>query len=701
MALWRCVLAGAGLVALGWLLAGELLPLTDVSPYGRHAASTRDWARQQVALVALLSCLAVLFATTSRPAAPNVTSSTFARLKGRASSPPEAFLAALNVIPVVVAVAVAVALPPSAGVGDGVGAVLDAVGFISARLARLDLGGCLILTAGRGEARWLLGATRGRLGYVESVPLHRAAGWWCAGQSALHSLSYPLLYFHNGGAHTLWRSCFPVGRPNGVLNTLGLVNFFGVLAFSPALLALAVPALPRLRRGCYRAFQALHAPVALLFVICCALHDLPVLVFALPGLAGWFFDWGGASRRLPARAKMLLGTSGPWVELTVDLGDARALSAASRSPRGQWASIGVVPLGGEVHPLSLTIPASGSTAELSCIVTSKAGDWSKALARLAQSGVPGASDVEASGGVRFDVRMAGPFPCGGGDWSLSTEGCCCNNLGAAKEQPELLLLAGGTGVTGWLPTLMAAGGPVPRRCHLVWCVQTEVDYRALANRLPPNNAPGGVQVTVFITRSEAAASEPLPREAGCGAPARVLPASRKHRLVTGAAAGAAVSLAATLVGLTVEYASWGYIHDELGPALTLASYVAVHRALPVVVVVVVVAVTTAAGRLALCMAGAAEGISLGKDDAEDEGDINPLLPFSFTSEPEAKHDLRAGRPDLAALVRAAAAAAAGKRLVVAACGPATLVEAACAAVQDVRGECPDACLEFSGVDTRW
>ena len=52
--------------------------------------------------------------------------------------------------------------------------------------------------------------------------------------------------------------------PDGTPNRMGLVNFFGVVAFSPVLLALVIPAIPRLRKSCYRAFQLLHAPVALL-----------------------------------------------------------------------------------------------------------------------------------------------------------------------------------------------------------------------------------------------------------------------------------------------------------------------------------------------------------------------------------------------------------------------------------------------------
>ena len=54
--------------------------------------------------------------------------------------------------------------------------ILDSIGLVTARLARLDLGVCLLL-ATRGQSGWLFRATGGLLGFTESVPAHRAAGW--------------------------------------------------------------------------------------------------------------------------------------------------------------------------------------------------------------------------------------------------------------------------------------------------------------------------------------------------------------------------------------------------------------------------------------------------------------------------------------------------------------------------------------------
>ena len=77
-------------------------------------------------------------------------------------------------------------------------------------------------------------------------------------------------------------------------------------------------------------------------------------------------------------------------------------------------------------------------------------------------------------------------------------------------------------------------------------------------------------------------------------------------------------------------------------------------------------------------------------------------------EPGARcHTVRIGRPDFGALIRSATAELATPppgttpRLVVAACGPPALVEAAREAVAAARTECRAVRIEFSGGDARW
>lgn len=550
---------------------------------------------------------------------------------------------------------------------------------------------------------------------------------WCAGQSALHSITYLLFYWATGGPHSLWFDCFPAPLPDGQLNRLGLVNFFGLLA-SVVLLALVLPAWPQLRRHCYHVFQRLHLPVSALFVLCCALHDLPILLFAVPGLSAWYIEWRSSRTRgplgclpvprlLPAKARLLPGTSGPWVELTVDCG-----AAPCPAPRGQWVSVRVAPLGKEWHPLSVTTSATGSEQLLSVVVSARAGNWSQALAALAQ---PATSS--------FDVEVGGPYPMGGGGWSLSGD----------PRQPALLLLAGGTGVTGWLPTLAAAGG-CSRRCHLVWCVQNEADYRVLAGRLPSQR---GVKITVYVTRgrAETTADGPLTIQAESGehaTAAAVATAMATARPPHGRSLLTLVSLAAALVGLAVGYWGWMYVAGVLARLppdtgwvhQTLAGYTVTRRCLPIGLIGFSMAVTTAACSRALAHITCASSQRCRPTDTE-VGAVSPRRPepqqlplFTTVSSSAPRpsmpapappqrgdsdwtgsgreadggsHEVRMGRPDADALVLAAAAGLETQHLVVAVCGPAALVDAARNAVAGARKVCHGVRIEFSGSNSRW
>ena len=620
--------------------------------------------------------------------------------------------------------------------------LLDVVGLISARLARFDLGLSLIL-ATRGDCGWLLRATGGWLGLPEAVPLHRIAGWWCVGQSALHSLAYLFFYPWTGGLKSLWLNCFPTALPDKSLNSLGLVNFFGVVAFA-AMLPLAIPSLSYLRRQGYHVFQQLHLPAAVLFVICCAMHDLPILIFAVPGIADWYLGWQSTRRAATthsATARLLSGTSGPWVELTVEcsgLGSAALLPSVSTqrvqrpvAPRGEWALVRVVPLGNEAHPLSVAVSSSGS--KLSALVAAGAGDWSMSLASLVHS--IGADEVQ--------VEVTGPFAVGGGDWSLVRE-------------PALLLVAGGSGVFGWLPALALADASAAagRMVHLVWCVKTEADYRALETKLPRRRA--GVQLTVFVTKGrdsslttgghtaaglsingaaygaasqdkhheEGKSNTALPGGFGDDVGERELAALRTGGVVGSSEDGSgsssvvqpSVSLCATICALAVGYWGWQFVKEDLlETSTTLMDYTLCWRTLPIALILAsLVVATMAASRIF-------EGASKGRKDgsaaagangpAEGErGEYEGISQLELgAGDAAGDHDVRAGRPNLAVLVRTAAAAAAAggrrrnpaQRLVVAACGPAELVEAARNAVGCVRKEGCRVRLHFSGTDSRW
>ena len=385
-------------------------------------------------MLATLACLTVLLAY-----AGGCSGSGFEPAAGGRPSTASSLLAALNIIPIVFVVATTIWVsrsdncpaytPDDTENGQEVdcdypATLLDVVGLISARLARFDLGLSLIL-ATRGDSGWLLRATGGWLGLPEAVPLHRIAGWWCVGQSALHSVAYLFFYPWTGGLKSLWLNCFPTALPDKSLNSLGLVNFFGVVAFA-AMLPLAIPSLPNLRRRGYHIFQQLHLPAAVLFVICCAMHDLPILIFAVPGIADWYLGWQSTRRAATthsATARLLSGTSGPWVELTVEcsgLGSAALLpSVSTQHARRPVAPRRRVGAGAGCHwgrrrtrsrwPCRAAVQGSRPSSR------PEPGNWSTSLASLVQS--IGTDEVQ--------VEVTGPFAVGGGDWSLVREPRCC------------------------------------------------------------------------------------------------------------------------------------------------------------------------------------------------------------------------------------------------------------------------------------
>ena len=616
-----CGLQAATLVVFAYLCLGEFVP----SPVASGSIVDSDWARQQVLLLAAISCLIVLIASTGAGCSGrNCT-------RGDTNGPGTSylFLAALNVVPIIVAIATThwfqrsdncpVAPYDGAPVETLVecgylAIIVDVVGLISARLARFDLGLCLLL-ATRGSASWLLTSTRGWLALPETVALHRTAGWWCAGQSALHSIAYLLFYTWTGGLRSLWLNCFPAAIPacdgsncrhrDGGLNTLGLVNFFGVVAFA-ALLPLILPAAPCLRKSAYHVFQRLHLGVAVLFVLCCALHDLPILLFAIPGIADWYLGWRNTTAQrvvLPAKAMELSGTSGPWVELSIDCSGSEILKGEQNTtllgrpmaPRGEWALVRVLPLGRETHPLSVAVSADLNT--LSALVTAGAGDWSLKLAKF--------SNATNRGNCSCEVEVTGPFPVGGGDWSLA-------------EEPVLLLIAGGTGLLGWLPALSISSN-AERSVHLVWCVKTDDDYQALRHRLPSGMG-NTVRVTVYITRAGAATNaldsshdvNPAGKltdddaEIECGHATWMGGSSAASR-AGGAAKGtvsnvgiqnslwAWVSLFAAWTALAVGFWGWAYMKGQLERPSTLIRYTLWWRALPIVLIIIVLVVTTVTG----------------------------------------------------------------------------------------------------------
>ncbi|KAL3893986.1 MAG: hypothetical protein SGPRY_013937, partial [Prymnesium sp.] len=670
----------------------------EVAPQSvrRRLPHLQHWSLQQIVLLSGLSCLLVLIANLHSQ---HANASNLVVVLVRLASPVLSAVNCLALLAALIATAWSTKWSncPMQEECNHLPSLLDSIGLVSARLARLDLAACLQLAV-RGDAAWLLQASDGWLGYAEGMPLHRLAGWWCIGQSTLHSISYLLYYFETGGWLSLWRNCLPVPLENDKINRRGLINGFGILALL-ALIPLAVSAFPRVRQCSYHVFQRLHLPASLLFVVFGVLHDLPMLLFSVMALAGWYLGRVDATsvcsrKRLPAKIRLLPGTSGPWVELTVDC-ETSVSGSRWQSPRGEWALVRVLPLGREWHPLSLTLSLSKSPSQLCMLISSNAGDWSTSLVALARS----QSAIE--------VDVAGPYSVGGGHWSLSSE--------VSNGEHELLLVAGGTGVTGWLPCLTTR--PSGRRSHLVWCVQKESDYLALASRLP--RLPS-TRVTVYVTRpSEAHWLRPNQHREISETVAASTCAGQQP--VSGSTLGC-VSLVAALVGLGIGWKGWKWVTFTSSSSTdSLLGYATWRRCWPIVAAALaVIAVTHALQRIfisllpRLCKKHCFERdnhdvpqlphakLFTGDSSSEERsanvcGDSMVHQMESGPHEPEVKPE----RPDLGKLVKTAATTAQVQRLVVAVCGPTKLADAVREAVATVHKEHPDLHIELSCNESAW
>ena len=241
----------------------------------------------------------------------------------------------------------------------------------------------------------------------------------------------------------------------------------------------------------------------------------------------------------------------------------------------------MVALGRERHPLSLTLPPCGASATervaaVSMIVSTRGGGWSSELGALARppakvtsadtaadmaAGTTAdmAAGLEGAAEAELEMEVLGPFPFGGGVWSPS-------GIRRGEHAPRVLLLAGGTGICGYLPPL-ADAARLGSRPHLVWCVRSAADYLALASRLPPN---GAADVTVYVTRpTPTPLAWPLTRAVQAPAPDEgpgplAVPAAARAGQEWLSSAMALVSLASALVGLTAGSVGWSYASEYWG-----------------------------------------------------------------------------------------------------------------------------------------
>ena len=303
--------------------------------------------------------------------------------------------------------------------------------------------------------------------------------------------------------------------------------------------------------------------------------------------------------------------------------------------------------------------------------------------------------------------VRGPFPDAVGSPSLYT-----SNSGRV-----LLLLAGGVGITTWLPYLRHVGAQT--QCHLVWCVRKREDYLALVHMLPSATTAPHVQVTVCITRSTADTSLAPAPQAAIDDTTQCQNSVQAGKLRF--AAAPLVSLAATLAGTSVAYCCWKIkmthgmdILDGMSMA-TLSGYVLVLRVLPILLISVSMYVTMILARCIFhratidrcnrCNRGP-ESDQLIPSALHPRADLALVISEHAPDEPAHQHQMRSGRPDLNELIQNATSMLQRKQmLVVGARGPPSLIKAARSAVESTKltGFCNrhDKYVKFAGAESNW
>lgn len=349
-------------------------------------------------------------------------------------------------------------------------------GCVTGRNAEIHCGLLLLAVARRSTKVNLDG-----LGYVDMLPFHRAVGWWCAAMVTVHSLAFSGYYLARGGWTLFWQACFPVptGGINDSMNTLGLVNFFGVVSFLCAI-GLGVFSMPRVRRAAYDKFYIVHLVTASGFILFACLHYIPWVWFSLPGIAFYAYDrWMARRSRRVARevtARILVDNGLSSIALLTWNG----ASPSGPKPGHRWASICVTNVSArEWHPFSV-IQHKGQTH----VMIKGLGDWSQSLCRM------------VSEQATLNIRVEGLF-----GRTLSTSN---------RQARNLFLIAGGVGVSPHVDLLCGIrehAGAKWETTTLLWAVRHR-EYTAMSSKCVDLAAISqAARVLVFVTDQPAPSEE--------------------------------------------------------------------------------------------------------------------------------------------------------------------------------------------------
>jgi len=420
--------------------------------------------------------------------------------------------------------------------------------------------GLLLLSVSRKTVKMSLDS----LGYVDLVPFHRTAGWWCVAMIMIHSVAFFLYYVIAGGWDITLRALLPLAcdesrrmRHGGsCMNTLGLVNFFGVVG-TLFCIVLAVFSLYRFRRALYEIFYSVHVWTSAGFCLAGALHFFPMIYFMLPAAAFYAFDRLFSRHSRMRHSEVEASIVCQSTLSTIALLTWSTVPPLSDSPGHRWVSIcadGVSKT--EWHPFSV-MESRGK-----CRVLVKGlGDWSNSVCQSVAAGVP------------LSVRVEGPFAR-----PLSAR---------SKAVRSLLLVAGGVGVSPFVDLLCSPGlqeGAQRPRVSLLWALKHD-EYVGLSAVVDLTAISRVADVVVFITSQNPESAQaadfvdgsrmiPLPGSSGV---------PLKGKLLHGATGYLLASVFPLAVVLASVHLSVTFMPGLRHSVTTLTGYAFVARLLPVLV----------------------------------------------------------------------------------------------------------------------
>lgn len=351
--------------------------------------------------------------------------------------------------------------------------VLDTLGIISGRASVVYLGMLLLATSRRSALLNFHG-----FGYLDLIAFHKSAGWWCIAMGTIHSVAYLLFYLIEDGLQRVWSACFPTAQcfRDGVwkpcLNTLGLVNFAGVVGFVVGLI-LAVYSREHVRRTMYERFYVIHVVMGSLFVIFVALHDYATILLAFAGGAFYGHDRWVAWRSRTISSEVTAETICQSSSSNIVCLTWQATANQEFMPGSRWVYLRVEgKLAPEWHPFSIM-----QVRDRYHLLIKGLGDWSSSLCNLIASG------------ENLRIQTEGPF------------GRAAHMLN--KQSHALLLVAGGVGISPFVDLLCNASKDTLswHKITLVWAVRRH-EYDGFSAVIDLESLSCIAEISVYITSQE-------------------------------------------------------------------------------------------------------------------------------------------------------------------------------------------------------